>query len=312
MKIVVVGCGGVGGYFGGRLAQNGMDVTFLARGKQLKQLQRDGLEVISIKGDFKVKPVQVAGNLQEVGIADLVLIAVKTWQLDSLMSDLKSLIGPKTLFIPLQNGVETPKILARELGTEHVVGGYCRIISSTTQTGVIRHLGAEPSIFFGRLDGQADDRLSWLKQQFSAAGVTCELSKDIVADMWRKFLFVVPVGGLGAITRQPFGIFREVPESRALLQEAMEEILTLARRLGIALDEQMVTETMAFVDSLPHASTSSLQRDLEQQQPSELEDWSGAVVRMAREQGMDAPVHRAIYAALLPSEILARKQHGLL
>jgi 2-dehydropantoate 2-reductase len=307
MRIAVFGAGGVGGYFGGRLAQAGQDVVFIARGDHLQAIQNSGLRVESVKGDFTVQVAQATDDPQEVGPVDVVLVGVKAWQVTDAARAMQPMVGAQTLVIPLQDGVEAPRQLAGVLGEEHVLGGLCRIISRIKAPGKIRHTGIDPYVAFGKMDDGPGERAEQLCRAFAGAqGVTAEIPADIQAAMWRKFLLVASWGGVGAVTRAPIGIVRSQPETRRLLQRALREIVAVAQARDVALPEEAVEETMAFLNALPAGSTTSMQRDIAAGRPSELRSQTGAVVRLGREVGQEAPLHAFIYGSLLPLERRAR------
>jgi 2-dehydropantoate 2-reductase len=309
MYIAVFGAGAVGGYFGGRLAQAGEDVVFIARGDHLKAMQARGLRIDSIEGDFVVDPIQATDDPTEVGVADAILVSVKAWQVPEAAEAMRSMIGPQTFVVPLENGVEAPSQLAEILGKSQVLGGLCRIISALVEPGRIRHAGIAPTVTFGELDGHPSERAERLWQAFEKAkGVTPSIAPDVRVAMWEKFLFIAALSGVGAVTRAPVGVLRSLPETRHMLEEAMEEILAVAHALGIALSEEIVDETMAFIDGLPENGTASMQRDVMAGRPSELDSQNGAVVRLGREAGIATPTHRFIFWSLLPQELRARGQ----
>lgn len=307
MRIAIFGTGGVGGYFGGRLAQVGEEVAFIARGEHLRALQRDGLRVESIAGDFTIAPVQATDDPATIGPVDVALVAVKAWQLPEAAEAMRPLVGPETVVVPLLNGVEAPARLAAVYGEERVAGGLCSLITSIAAPGVIRHEGAPPRIVFGSLDGQPDARLEALLDALSRAqGVTAELAGDIEAEMWRKFLMITTFSGVGAVTRAPVGVMRSLPETRALLQQSLREIYGVALARDVALTPEAMAAAMAFMDALPPTATASMQRDILDGRPSELEAQNGAVVRLGAEAGVETPLNRFIYASLLPQERTAR------
>ncbi|MFN8652569.1 MAG: 2-dehydropantoate 2-reductase [Gemmatimonadales bacterium] len=307
MRIAVFGAGGVGGYFGGRLAQAGADVTFIARGAHLAALRERGLAVASIKGDFRLPQLRATDDPASVGPVDAVLLAVKAWQVAGACEAMRPMIGPDTIVVPLENGVEAPDEIARILGAAHAGGGLCRILAYLTAPGEIRHAAIQPSLAFGELDRRMSPRVEALRQAFAAChGVTVEVPPDIRIAMWSKFLFIAPVSGIGAVTRVPIGVFRQVPETRDLLVAAFEEIVQLAAALGVRLPGDAVQSTLAFTDAIPLDGTASMQRDIMDGRPSELEAQLGAVVRLGERYGVAVPVHRFLYAALLPLERRAR------
>ena len=310
MRLAVFGAGAVGGYFGGRLAQAGEDVVFIARGEQLQALRDRGLRVDSFvsKGDFVVQPVQATDDPEQVGVVDAVLVGVKAWQVTEAARAMRPLFGPETFVVPLQNGVEAPSQLAAVLGGEHVLGGLCRIVGLVVEPGYIRHAGLEPYVAFGELDNRPSERAERLREAFARAGVTAGVPLDIRVAMWEKFLFIASFSGVGAVTRAPAGALRSLPETRQMLKQAMHEVLAVARARGIALPEEAIPRTMTLIDGLPPGGTASMQRDVMGGRPSELESQNGAVVRLGREVGVDTPLHAFIYHSLLPLELRARGQ----
>jgi 2-dehydropantoate 2-reductase len=306
MRIAVIGAGAVGGYFGGRLAVSGNDVTFLVRGKTLEALRGGPLRVKSIKGNFEVR-VPATDDPAAIEAADVVLVGVKAWQLSEAADAIQRMPDPSSIVIPLQNGMEAPAELAAVLGPGRVAGGLCRIVAEAIGPGEIDHYWAEPSIAFGELDPLPNgERLEELRDAFTSAGVRCDIPRDIAAAMWEKFLFITPWGSLGAVTRLPIGLLRSAPDSRARLVAALEEVTQVARAEGKAFREEAVAKTLAILDGLPAETTSSMQRDIMAGRPSELEAQTGAVVRFGQKTGVPTPIHDAIYAELSPLERRAR------
>ena len=306
MKIAVFGTGAVGAYFGGRLAEAGEDVAFVARGEHLRAIRKDGLRVSSVAGDFLIQPAQASDDPAELGQAEVVLVAVKAWQVAEAAERMRPLLAA-TYVVPLLNGVEAPDQLAAALGSGRVVGGICRILAWIEAPGHIRHAGVAPWIGFGELAGGLSDRVERLAAAFGRArGVTVEPLRDVRAELWKKLMFIAAVSGVGAVTRAPIGVVRSRPETRRLLERAVEEVRAVAAGNGVALPASAVTETLAFMDSLPEDTTASMQRDILAGRPSELEAQSGAVARLARRASVEAPVHEFIWRTLLPQERRAR------
>jgi 2-dehydropantoate 2-reductase len=308
MKIHVFGAGGVGGYLGGRLAQAGEEVTFIARGEHLRAMQTGGLHVESVQGDFSVNPVRTAAHPAQAGTADIILVALKAWQIAEAAESLRPAVGPDTLVVPLANGVEAPEQLAAVLGDRPVLGGLCRISSMLAAPGHVRHTAIEPSIVFGERRGGPSPRAEALRAAFERAGVLAEVSTDISRAMWEKFIFIAALSGVGAVTRAPVGVLRSLPETRALLEQAMHEIAAVGRSLGVTLPVDVVARTLAFIDSIPAHTTTSMQRDIQEGRPSELDAQTGAVVRLSTQAGLSAPVNGGLYACLLPLEKRARRE----
>jgi 2-dehydropantoate 2-reductase len=309
MRIAVIGAGAVGGYFGGRLAANGNDVVFLVRGKTLEVLRAGPLRVKSIKGDFETV-VRATDDPAEIEDVDVVLVAVKAWQVPEAAEAIRKMEGNQSLVIPLQNGMEAPGKLAAILGPGRVAGGLCRIVAEATGPGEVDHYWAEPSIDFGQLEPLRNaERLEQLRDAFAAAEVRANLSSDIATAMWEKFLFITPWGSLGAVTRLAVGPIRSDPQLRAQLEAALDEVAAIARKEGSDLSQPRIDKTMAILDGLPRDTTSSMQRDIMSGRPSELEAQTGAVVRFGRKVGVPTPVHDAIYEELEPLERRARGCH---
>jgi 2-dehydropantoate 2-reductase len=306
MHIVVFGAGGVGGYFGGRLTQAGERVTFIARGKHLEAMRAEGLFVESIKGNFSIRPVDATDDTTQVNDVDAVLVCVKTWQLPDCARAIVAMLSQKTVVVPLENGVEAPTQLAEVLGEAAVMGGLCRISSHIASPGHIHHTGIEPVIEFGELDNRPSPRANALLECLQRAGISATIPADINVALWKKFLFISATSGLGAVTRVPIGRYRSQPGARRRLQDALNECFMVALARGIDMPADSVTSTLAFIDSLPEATVPSMQRDIMEGCPSELDSQNGAIVRMGREIGIPTPTHEFIYDCLLPQEMLVR------
>lgn len=310
MRITIFGTGGVGGYFGGRLAQAGEDVTFIARGDHLRAIEANGLAVDSPDGNFRIYPARATDDVNEVGKTDLVILGVKAWQVPEAARAIKPLVSASTLVLPLQNGVDAVSQLVAELGSSNVIGGLCRIVSFVVEPGHIRHAGFAPSIIIGELDNSRTDRIAEIESAFKRAGLNITIASDIQLALWTKFLFIASFSGVGAVANAPAGVTRSNPKWRAQILSAMEEIYTLAHARGIKLPSDSVDTVMAAIDGLPEDATSSMQRDIVAGKPSELESQNGAVVRMAHEAGVAAPTHTLIYQTLAPLEQQARQHHS--
>lgn len=309
MRIAMVGAGGVGGYFGGRLAQAGHDVTFIARGEHLKAMLQGGLRVESINGDFAVSPVQATDNPDDVTPVDLVILGVKAWQIPETAARLSPMIGPDTLVLPLQNGLEASSQVAEVLGPASVLGGLCAIYSYITAPGCIRHIGIDPYVTFGALQPSQEDRLAEIQAALQQAGITANIAPDIRVPLWEKFL-VLRWGVVGAVSRVPAGVMRQLPQARDMINQAGREVLDVAKTQGIEIPEDALQRSSALLDSLPAVATTSLQRDVMEGRPSELDAQAGALVRLGEQVGVATPVHTFIYHSLLPMEMQARGEIG--
>jgi len=311
MRIAVIGAGGLGGYFGGRWAAAGLDVTFVARGAGLEALRERPLEIVSPLGDASV-PVRAVGDPAERGAVDLVVVATKTWQLEGALPLLPPLLGPDTVVVGVQNGVEAPEQIAAVAGRERTMGGTCRIIAFLEGPGRVRHVGVQPVFTFGELDGGTSERGERIREALERGeGLVVRHSQDVVLELWKKLLFFAPVSGIGASVQVPVGEWRDVPETRAKLVEAMREVIAVAAAKGITLPADGIERSFDFLDNvLPPEGTMSLQRDIRDGRRTEVEALCGSIARYGRDLGVPVPVHEALYAVLLPRELRARGGRG--
>lgn len=305
MKIAIIGAGGVGGYFGGKLASAGFDVTFLARGEHLNAIQQHGLTIKSILGDFNLDSVKATDRIETIGLVDFIIIAVKAWQIKYITKDLKTIIKNDTIVLPLQNGVMAVEELKADIKQENIIGGLCRIISKIESPGVINHFGIEPVIVFGELNNFRSERILEIKAIFDNAEINAIISEDIIADLWKKFIGIC-VSGLLAITKTTYGELRELSETRQLMTELLNEIYLLSQKVGIKIEPGFVEKTISVIDSYPYGSTSSLTRDVWEGKPSEIEYQNGTVVKLAKKYGIETPINKFVYSCILPMEMKAR------
>lgn len=305
MRVTVLGAGAIGCYYGARLQQAGATVTFVARGAQLRALRERGLRVLSAAGDVALQ-VQAVERAEQAGPADWVVCAVKAWQVTEAALALRPLLGADTAVLPLQNGVLASDQLAAVLGPGHAVYGATWIAAHMAEPGVVKHDGVEPRIALGERDGVRSPRVTALSEALRRGGVTVELPDDMRRVLWAKFLFIASISGLSAATRLPVAGFRQVPEARRLLLAALEEAAAVGRARGVALPDDVVASTLAFIDALPAGALPSMARDLGEGRPSELETQNGAVLRLGREAGVPTPTHEFLYGVLAPLERRAR------
>jgi len=304
MRIAIFGTGGAGGYFGAQLALAGEDVVFIARGDHLRAMRANGLRLETPAGETVI-PAKASDNPSDVGRVDAVLVGVKAWQVTDAANAIRPLVGSDTVVVPLQNGVEAAGELAAVLGTS-TLGGMCGTLSFIAGPGHIRSVGGQNFIKFGELDNKQTERVERLRQCFAHANVSVEVPANILKALWDKFLMVTSFGGVGSITRAPIGVMRAVPETRKLLEQCVQEVVAVAKARGIPMADTVVVDTMKFYDGLPANGTTSLQRDIADGKMTELEYWSGAVVRLGREVSVPTPTHEFIYDSLLPQELRAR------
>jgi len=300
MRIAVMGSGGVGGYFGARLAQAGNDVAFVARGRHLAAMRERGLAVRSENGDVHLARPTVTDDPATLAPADVVLFAVKLWDTESAAERVRPLLARGGDVVPFQNGVESIERVGAVVGSARVMGGVAYIAATIAEPGVIAHTGAMAKLQFGPVVPEQQAVAERLLAACKAAGIDTELAADIRKALWMKFVFLSAFSGWTALTRRPAGVVRSDPDVRALFEAAMREAWSVGRAKGVALDDGFVEQRMAFLDGLPEAMRSSMQNDLEAGNRLEAPWLSGAVARMARECGLDAPVSATIYAALKP------------
>lgn len=305
MKVAIIGTGGIGGYFGGKIAKAGFDVTFLARGKQLKALQENGLTVKSILGDFHVDSVQATDRILDIGKCDLIILCNKAWQLKEVADELIPIIKDDTVILPLQNGVVAADELGAKINRKNIIGGVCRIISKIESPGVINHFGITPSVVFGEFDNTITDRTRRIKELFDKSDINSKISDNITSELWKKFIGIC-VSGLLAVTKSTYGEIRELPETRQMMIDLLNEIYLLSQKMGIQVEPDFVDKTVSSIDSLPYETTSSLTRDVWEGKPSEIEYQNGTVVRLAERYNVEVPVNRFVYYSILPMEKKAR------
>jgi len=307
MKIAVIGTGGVGGYFGGKIARAGFDVTFLARGEQLKAMKSNGLTVKSILGDFHIDPVKATGHLSNIGESDLVILAVKAWQIKEISAELKTIMHENSVILPLQNGVLAVEELKELINRKNIISGLCRIISKIESPGVINHFGVTPTVLFGEIDNSKTTRIQKIKEIFDASGIHSEIPDDINSELWKKFIAIC-VSGLLAVTKTTYGELRKLKETRQMMTDLLNEIYHLSQKMGIRIEPGFVDKSVSFIDTFPYDSTSSLTRDVWEGKPSEIEYQNGTVVRLGQKYGIDTPINRFVYNCILPMEIKAREK----
>ncbi len=307
MKIAVIGSGGVGGYYGGLLAQQGHAVTFVARGAHLEAIRKNGLQIKSVHGDFTVKPAATAESPAEIGPVDLVLFCTKTYDTDRAAESIRPILTPETAVLSLQNGIDAAERIGRVVGIAHMLGAATWIASVIESPGVISQVSAFRRIVLGELDGRITPRALAIYEVLKAAEITVELTDNILKVLWTKFVFIAAVSGVGALTRLEMGDYRAVPETRGLLTGIMREVEALARMQNIALDADVVEKSLAFIDASAPAIKASMQRDIEAGHVSEVEAIIGIIGRKGRELGIPTPFSDVVYAALIPIDLKARQ-----
>ena len=300
MKIAVMGAGAIGGYFGGRLAQAGFDVSFIARGAHLAAIRENGLKVLSPLGNFTIHPATVTDDPAEVGPVDVILFMVKNYDTLQAAEQIRPLVGSDTAIIPFQNGVEARAMLSNVLGARHVLGGVAFIPASIQEPGVIKHNAELAKLVFGEFDKQITTRVVAFLDALEKAGVTGEIPADISMVLWSKLMFLTSMSAINCITRQPVGLVQSDEETIALYMDAMREVAAVAAAHGVSLGEEAIANNMALAQSFPPNNKTSMFQDLEADRRLEIDYLSGAVVRLGREKGIETPIHRTAWVAIKP------------
>jgi 2-dehydropantoate 2-reductase len=295
MKIVMMGAGGVGGFFGGLLAHAGYDVSFIARGAHLAAMQERGLLIESEShGDIHVPKVQVADDPAALGPADLVIVSVKLWDSEAAAKLIKPLVGPKTGVLSLQNGVIKDELWCREFGDSAVMGGVAYVATYISRPGVIHQIGTMQRIVVGEYDGRESARTRFLHDALRHAGVASELSPNVRRAIWEKYVFLVGLSAATTSMRAPLGPIRSNPQTRAFLLQLMREVVAVGRAQGVDLAEDFAENRLEFADSLPESMDSSMHHDLQGSRPIEVNWLSGGVVRLGKKSGVPTPANSAV------------------
>jgi len=307
VKIAVMGAGGVGGYFGARLAMGGADVTFVARGAHLAAMREHGLAVEGGPDEIRLPFVNVVEDPAAIGVVDLVMFAVKLWDTESAIDQIGPIVGPETTVISFQNGVLKDRYLAKAFGLSRIMGGVCYVATSIARPGVIGRTGALERMVFGEFDG-ADDEPSPRAKRFLTAclagGIKAEVARDIRREIWEKFVFLVALSGATTTMRTTIGPIRSNPQTRDFLLDVMREVVAVGRAHGIDLPEDYAEQRLRLADGLAPDMTSSMHHDLERGNPLEVRWLSGGVVELGRTVNVPTPLNRAI------ADILALRADG--
>jgi 2-dehydropantoate 2-reductase len=299
VRIAILGTGGVGGYFGARLAASGTDVAFIARGAHLEALQANGLRVVSPKGDLHLERVVATDDPAAVGLADVVFFTVKLYDSDSACALLPPLVGPDTVVVTFQNGVDSVERLTSAVGREHVAGGVAHVQAAIDEPGVIRHTALD-LLIFGELDGTRSPRLQALHDTCIRAGFEAKLADRIHDELWLKFVRLTSLSGMMAATRSPLGVIRDDEDLWAMLQAAIMEAMAVAHAKGVQFAPNVLSDMLRHIGGMPSHAKSSMLEDLEHGRRLELPWLNATLVRIAEESGVPAPTHRFIATVLKP------------
>lgn len=308
MKILIYGIGGVGGYFGGKLAQTEHQVTMIARGAHLKAIQENGLSVQSVTGDFTTNPHLATDDLSQIEIPDLVIFGVKSWQLQEAATALLPYTSAETIFLPLQNGANNAEKLCELIPSKQVLSGLCRMISFVAGPGLISNPDVAPSLLFGESDNEPSKRTQDILHIFQQAGIDAGIPDNIQVAIWQKFLFISMISGIGGLTRATIGEMRERPYIMDLILKNAQEVQAIAKAKGILLPSETIDKALAALHRQAYGTTASTQRDIMEGKASELDNFNGYIVQEGKLLNIPTPVNELIYELLLPQERRARSK----
>ena len=294
MRIAIMGSGGLGGYFGARLVQGGAaDVHFVARGKHLEAMRRDGLRIDGPQ-IIHVPKVSATDDPREIGVADVVMLCVKLWDTETAIEQIRPMVGPGTAIISFQNGVLKDQYLRAAFDERQLMGGVGYVATTIGEPGVIKQTGPMQRLLFGEFDGSRSARGQALLAACLAGGINAELSDNILREIWQKFVFLVALSGTTTTTRKSLGPIRSNPQTRAFFIDVMREVVAVGRAHGVALPEDYAEVRMKFADELPADMTASMHHDLEKGNRLEVRWLSGGVVELGKAKGVATPLNRAI------------------
>jgi 2-dehydropantoate 2-reductase len=300
MRIAVIGAGGIGAIYGASLAKAGADVVFVARGAHVAAMREQGLRIEGDRGEIHVRPAEATDDIAAIAVVDYVLFAVKLWDVESAGEQIRPLVGPRTAVIPLQNGVDAAERLAAILGPEPVMGGTAFVTGSIVAPGIVRQTGTYQQMTFGELYGGNQERGERLRELCRAAGFEGVLSSDVRVPIWEKFLLLVPLSGLNAVTRLPLGKWRGDAELVALFEAALHETVAVGRAEGVALPSDCVDKVVATMWSMPDHHMTSMGNDLARGNRLELPWFASKVVELGRKHRIPTPTNRFVYTVLKP------------
>lgn len=299
MRIAVMGSGGVGGYFGARLAKGGADVVFIARGAHFEAMRKSGLRIDNEREPIALPKVNVTDDAASIGPVDLILFAVKLWDTEAAARSLLGSIGPDTALISFQNGVQKDDLLRPIVGDAALMGGVGYVATAISRPGVIAQTGTMQRLLFGEFDGRRSKRIEDFYSACLAGGINAEVSPDVGREIWQKFVFLVALSGATAAMRAPIGKIRENPLTREFLLDLMREVVAVGRARGVALPVDYAEQRLSFADGLPADMIASMYHDLQAGKPLELNWLSGGVVKLGAEVGVPTPMNRAVRDVLL-------------
>jgi len=298
MRTLIVGAGAVGGYFGGRLAQAGRDVTFLVRPKRAEQIQARGLQILSLThGDFTARPGTITAA-QIVSPYDVIFLSVKSYDLPTAINDFAPAVGPRTIIIPVLNGMHHMDVLIERFGQDTVLGGVCYVATEMDSQNRIVQLADFQSLIYGELDGKKTSRIEAVHQVFQGAGFDAAISEDILRDMWQKWVYLASVGAITCLLRGNIGEIVAVAGGADLSLSALRECAAIAGACDYPLSEAFLAKESSSLTAPASSLTSSMYRDLKNQAPVEVDSILGDLIERGRKHGVSAPIVQAAFVSL--------------
>lgn len=298
MKIYIIGTGGLGGYFGGLLANSGLDVTFVAKGDSFQTIKENGLKIKSISGDFTIKPAKAINKISEIADPDLVLFTVKTYDTDETAKQLNPVTKKETVIITFQNGVDNDVRIKKYLDKAEVYPGVAYVISTKTAPGVITQTSGIRKLIIGDRKNLNNQKLKIIENIMKDANIDAAVSSDITIELWKKYVFILAFSGMTAVCRSPIGKILHEPTTKHLYEKCLTEAINVARSMKINISDDIFDSTMKLSKNMPYDSKSSLLIDIEQKRKNEIETLNGTLVKFAREININVPVNELIYGAI--------------
>lgn len=297
MKILIVGAGAIGGYFGGRLLETGQDVTFLVRQRRKKQLEETGLTIKSVNGDYQLTPTLITADQQSEPF-DVVIVSTKSYHLEGAINDIRPFIGGETMVLPLLNGISHVDELIEAFGEDRVIGGLCFIETTLDEKGAIIQASPSNQLVYGERSGEETARILKLQNVFNGTKADFVLSSNINQDMWHKYLFITAMSGITAAMESPIGPIRELDTGQRTIAALLEELAAVMRRVDAPISATIVQDQLAKINSMEAGMKSSMQRDMEKSQPIEVEHLQGFLLQKANELDVPVPILATIYTRL--------------
>lgn len=298
MKILVVGAGAIGGYFGGRLLEKGEDVTFLVRETRKKQLDEDGLHIESIHGNISLKPKTILSGNKSSEVFDIILLSTKAYHLTGVMEDIRQFVQEETMILPLLNGISHVDFLIEEFGEKHVLGGLCFIETTLDQYGKVVQTSPIHNLVFGERSGEETDRIQKVRESFSNTKANFIYSDNIMKEMWHKYLFISLLSGATTLMRAPIGPIRDTKSGFGALSAIVTEVITVMESMGAPVGKDLIDAQLTKIKEMGYNMKSSMQRDMEKGMPTEADHFFLYLLEHAKEHHISTPSLELIYANL--------------